>query len=280
MSNTLQTIHDRYVRAGYRAPKPDGVRGGSAHTDVYVGDIGDDGLYGFCTSDDPKTAISDPGSYDVWAYCVLDDDYTRSQFPTNTPLENMRVTAAHEYFHAVQFGYDFAEDPWLLESTAAWVEDELYDSVDDNRQYLRNSPLRRPRMPLDTFGEEGFHYGTWIFWRYLTEKYRTRAGGLPTLVRDVWRRADGAAGRPDDHSTQALQRCCAPGARRSPSSSRCSPPPTGGRGPSTTRAARRRTGPRPWRRRSRSGRGAPTRPPSAAGSTTSPPRRSATCRAG
>jgi hypothetical protein len=28
------------------------------------------------------------------------------------------VTAAHEFFHAIQYGYDVSEDPWLMESTA------------------------------------------------------------------------------------------------------------------------------------------------------------------
>ena len=83
---------------------------------------------------------------------MLDNDYAADEFPTNTPIENLQVTIAHEYFHAVQFGYDIAEDPWFLEATAAWVEDIMYDRVDDNLQYLRQSPLRMPRTPMDTFG--------------------------------------------------------------------------------------------------------------------------------
>ena len=51
------------------------------------------------------------------------------------------MTAAHEFFHAVQFAYNAFQDSWLLESTAAWVEDEAFDSVNDNYQYLRSSAL-------------------------------------------------------------------------------------------------------------------------------------------
>ena len=70
-------------------------------------------------------------------------------------------------------------------------------------QYLRYSPLTRPRVPMDSSGG-GFFYGTWIFFRYLTERYPASAGGMPTLVRDIWRKADGTAGAPDQYSWQAV----------------------------------------------------------------------------
>ena len=195
------TVHNTYVKAGYRAPKADGNLGGNSKTDIYIADIGDDGLYGYCTSDQ---RIPNSGPYDAWAYCVLDNDYALDEFPTNTPIENLKVTIAHEYFHAVQFGYDIAEDSWFLEATAAWVEDEMYDGVDDNLQYLRQSPLRLPRVPMDTFGGS-FHYGTWIFFRYLSEKYPAAQAGLPTIVRDMIRKIDGSKGKPDLHSMQAVK---------------------------------------------------------------------------
>lgn len=195
-------VRDAYVGAGYRAPKADGGFGGSAQTDIYLADVGSDGQYGYCGSDAPVPSTSGP--WDAWAYCVLDNDYDPDQFPYNTPLENLQVTAAHEYFHAVQFGYDVFEDRWLMEATATWVEDELFDGVDDNLQYLPESQLKKPGQPLDTFNEAGAQYGTWVFFRFLTERLPEAAGGLPTLVRDVWERADGAAGGPDDYSMQAL----------------------------------------------------------------------------
>lgn len=197
--DTVLDVHDTYVAAGYRAPKSDRGIGGGNETDIYLRDVGAQGLYGYCTTDQ---ALPSNGPFDAWAYCVLDNDYI--EFPTNTPIENLQVTAAHEYFHAVQFGYDFAEDPWFMEATAAWVEDELYDNVDDNLQYLRQSPLRKPHIPLDTFGGT-FHYGTWIFFRYLSERWGASQAGLPTIVRDMWRKADGSAGAPDKYSIQAVK---------------------------------------------------------------------------
>ncbi|KAA1428794.1 MXAN_6640 family putative metalloprotease [Nocardioides antri] len=203
--DTTRQIHADYLAAGYRRPKPDGsIGGGTNVVDIYLGDIGDSGIYGYCTSDDPNDPNTS-GDYSLWAYCTLDDDYRTGQFPRNTPTENMQVTAAHEYFHAVQYAYDAYEDGWILESTAAWVEDEMFDAVNDNRQYLRGSPISHPGTPLDHFGD-GFHYGTWIWWRYLTEKFPAREGRLPKLVLDVWNRLDGRPSGPDDYSMQGLSR--------------------------------------------------------------------------
>ncbi|WP_148613870.1 MXAN_6640 family putative metalloprotease [Nocardioides rubriscoriae] len=201
---TLDHVHDTYIAAGYREPLPDGTRGGNSLIDVYLGELGDDGLYGYCTSDQPETQANST-YYDRWAYCALDNDYSPSEFGTaNTPTQNLQVTVAHEYFHATQFAYDRYEDSWLLEATATWAEDEVYDGVDDNLQYLRNSQLTQPRTPLDTFNSTGFHYGTWSFIRFLTEKFRTKKGALPRLVLDIFLKADGAKGKPDQYSWQAV----------------------------------------------------------------------------
>ncbi|GAA1139513.1 MXAN_6640 family putative metalloprotease [Nocardioides aquiterrae] len=203
---TVDDVRSTYSGAGYRTPEPDGTLGGNAQTDIYLTDVGDQGMYGYCTSDQQ---VPQGGPYDAWAYCVLDNDFKASQFPTNTPLENLQVTAAHEYFHAVQFAYDYYEDPWFMEATATWAEDELYTDVDDNLQYLATSPLSQPGRPLDTWADsgadDGAQYGEWIFFRFLTEQIPAAEGGLPTLVRDMWRRADGSAGATDEYSMQAVE---------------------------------------------------------------------------
>jgi hypothetical protein len=190
---------------GYRAPRSDADSdndGGSALLDVYLADIGVDGLYGYCASDDPHL---DSPSYDYWdmsGYCVLDDDYDISQFGYPNPMHPLKVTAAHEFFHAVQFAYDIGEDGWLMESTATWMEEHVYDAIDDNRQYLATSPLAQPSIPLDR--TSGFRvYGTWIFWQFLTE-YLGGSAPDASIVRAVWKRADGSEAGKDMYSTQAL----------------------------------------------------------------------------
>lgn len=201
----LEHVHTTYVAAGYRAPKPDGLLGGDSRTDVYLADIGKQGLYGYCTTDAPIQ----PDVWDYWAYCVLDNNYSSREFPTNTPVENLQVTAAHEYFHAIQFGYDIAEDGWFMEGTATWAEDELFDDVNDSVQYLSASPLRQPGIPMDWFGNN-HQYGAWSFFRFLTERFLTERyppeeASVPVLVRDFWERADAAPGAVDEFSSQAIR---------------------------------------------------------------------------
>ncbi|WP_170219417.1 MXAN_6640 family putative metalloprotease [Nocardioides litoris] len=182
------------TRMGFRAPRPDGQRGGDARFDVYLKDLGVRGLYGYCA---PEALV--PGQpRQASGFCVLDDDFARSQFG-RAPQQTLEVTAAHEFFHAVQFAYDVREDPWLLESTATWIEERFADRVDDNRAYLRFGQLGRPRVPLDLFETTGYaHYGNWTFWEHLTDRFG------PGLVRRVIERAGTGDGLPDEYSTQAL----------------------------------------------------------------------------
>ena len=200
---TMTHVHNKYVGAGYRAPRSDlnaDNNGGNAKPDVYLANVGAGGLYGYCASD-KNIPAKKPQS--TWGFCVLDNDYSKSEFSANTPKQNLQVTAAHEYFHAVQFGYDVSEDGWVMEATATWAEDEVFDKVDDNVQYLPGGPMALPHESMDQF-TGGFHYGTWIFFRYLTERVRNSQGGMPVLVRALWRRLDDAKGGVGDYSLQGL----------------------------------------------------------------------------
>jgi hypothetical protein len=46
-------------------------------------------------------------------------------------------------------------------------------------------------------------YGVWIFWRFLTE-YLGGTSSDPSIIHDVWERADGSPSGPDRYSTQAV----------------------------------------------------------------------------
>ena len=204
-NTTLSTVDSVYTaetqRLGYRAPLADTTaadNGGDGRLDVYLADIGDADIFGYCVPDDPAQATSRSAS----GYCVLDNDFAGAQYGTaHTALQNLQVTSAHEIFHAVQFAYDWTEDLWLMEGTAAWVEDELFDAIDDNRRYLAVSPLAASDMPLDFASEQWDGYGAWAFWRFLSEWMAPRgAVEDPTVVRQVWDAAAGSA-----YSTAALR---------------------------------------------------------------------------
>ena len=175
---------------GYRAPRPDhGPRAGQGPnrgTDVYLADIGAGGAFGYCTTDHRSPAQRRRRT--APAYCVLDDDFSKGQFrrPSVHGEDALKVTAAHEFFHAIQFAYGYSHrDQWLREGTAVWMEGEVYGGVHANYDYLDESPLGQPDVPLDAFGGSDIgqspEYGAWIFWRFLSEYL-----GTPDVVRSVW----------------------------------------------------------------------------------------------
>jgi hypothetical protein len=179
-------------KLGYRPPVSDRGRGGNKKFDVYLAQISDRGLYGYCTPERRKPGFQWLAS----GYCVLDNDFVG--FPT-PPLASAEVTAAHEFFHAIQFGYDFGEDAWLLEATATWMEERIYDGVNDNRQYLPASQVARPQIPLDYFSQStGEQYGNWAFFEFLSKRYGNG------IVKQIWNKAAAFPGAPDLYSTQAI----------------------------------------------------------------------------
>ncbi|QIK75864.1 MXAN_6640 family putative metalloprotease [Nocardioides piscis] len=182
----------KMAELGYPAPPSDGGRGDSTQFDIYLADISRAGLYGYCTPEASVAGTRDHAS----SYCVLDDDFVGFPMP---PDESLRVTAAHELFHAVQFGMDVREDKWFLESTATWMEEQVADDVNDNRQFLADGQFGTRRTPLDS-GQAGLgSYGNWLFFQFLSQRYGVDA------VRRIWRLADAGAGRRNDYSVEALR---------------------------------------------------------------------------
>src|SRR5205823_2620737 len=119
VSQTAENVYSVENGAlGWRTPKGDGTRGGGSNlTDIYLADVGGSGLYGY-SAPDPQ-----PDGHRLFAYLVLDNDFSKSQFPSySTPVDPLDVTLAHEYNHVLQFGYDAEEETWMLESTAVWME--------------------------------------------------------------------------------------------------------------------------------------------------------------
>ena len=100
-------------------------------------------------------------------------------------ISALQVTTAHEYNHAVQFGYNAATEGfdarrWLMEGTATWMEDQVYDEVNDNVGYL-------PRLfaaPDRSLTHPDNYYASWLFFQYLEE----HLGGHNTIL-SVWRQA-------------------------------------------------------------------------------------------
>jgi hypothetical protein len=164
---------------GWQRAKPDGGLGGDARTDVYVVQLGGQ-LFGY--------SAPDPGqgsSRTQFAYLVVDDDYTTSEFPNTIPLADLEVTFAHEYNHVLQFGYDVDQDLWFYEVTAVWMEDHVYPDINDYLRYIRRWVVRS-KLPLTTNDIKIYGSAVWNHW------LAGRFGDA--IVRTAWERA--AAIRP------------------------------------------------------------------------------------
>jgi hypothetical protein len=179
----------------YRRPASDGSRGGNEKLDVYLKDVGASGVFGYCAPERTTRA----SKWRASGYCVLDDDFARSQFG-QAPVSSLKATAAHEFFHAIQFGYDYAEDGWFMEASATWMEERVFDGVNDNRRYLRFSQLASPGKPLDVFEDFGSaHYGNWVFFEYLSHRFGN------DLVREAWKAAQANGDDRGDFSIRAIE---------------------------------------------------------------------------
>jgi len=173
---TMEYVYAKEVSAyGFRAPVADS----DGKFDVFLDQLGDQGLYGFCAPDSNSRVTT--------SWCGLDNDFAVSEFGI-PPINALRVTAAHEFFHAIQYAYDAGDSTWFLEGTAAWVEDEVYPAINDYVQYLNASQLRNWRQSLDYLGSL-HRYSSVIFWKFLAERYRN-----PAVIRQIWEAAAVSAG--------------------------------------------------------------------------------------
>ncbi|MGA1842135.1 MAG: hypothetical protein ACMUIU_16060 [bacterium] len=151
-------------KLGYDPPPSDGNEGGDSRFDIYIKSIN---YYGYTQVENGHP------------YIVVHNNYTEG-FESNLDPEgsragNMKITAAHEFFHAIQYFYDDWNDDciWWEENTAVWMEDEVFEDVDGYLNYLGN-------RYDDTNGNLRWDNGeTWY-------KYDGDYGGISGRKSDVW----------------------------------------------------------------------------------------------
>ncbi|MBX3044929.1 MAG: hypothetical protein KIT33_09740 [Candidatus Kapabacteria bacterium] len=187
-------VFDIYINElGFRSPYPDRGGRGSDHYDVYLYDIG---------NSDDDTSVSDysyGGTYGItyWAnsdyisstpfstnytYIIIDNDFaaTDSIRPKGGKtvqafrypgIPSMKVTVAHEFFHAIQFMYG-ASHPGLtvMEMNAVAMEFVFFPEVKDYLQYVRGL-FKNPSIYPFGIDDAFTGYGHSIFNKYLIEKF-------------------------------------------------------------------------------------------------------------
>ncbi|MDD2582930.1 MAG: hypothetical protein PHR66_13145 [Desulfuromonadaceae bacterium] len=177
VGNAFETAYTFYQNLGYHMPPTDPY-------DVYLGSLADKKEYGE-TTDISKTPSSG-FPYASSSFIEIDKDFTNSIFhpTTYTPLQSLQITSAHEFHHAIQYGYNYYFDIWYAEATSTWFEDEVYPTVNQNYSYIAawfQNSTRQLDLAVDSSAvSTGAGYGRWIFNRYMAENHTT------TVVRSFW----------------------------------------------------------------------------------------------
>jgi hypothetical protein len=162
------------IQYGYFAPPSDGGVGGNSAYDIYCQNIS---YYGWCVSEEPGPESWNDMTSHIVVHCNF-YGFPPNDDPDGNQAGAAKATVAHEFQHACQFAYDVDESGSWMEMTATWMEDEVFDPVNDNYNYLSDF-FTVPQMPLMLFS--GLHpYAAFIWPRYLSEVYGT------DIVRAIW----------------------------------------------------------------------------------------------
>lgn len=184
VAELLEEVHDILInQLGWLAPPSDNGFGGNDLYNVYLEEMLSEGIAGFVDGGFDETTVGDnPNSLNVietrssFSLMGLDNDYVEEGVFQEDLL---RTTVAHEYMHSIQMGYDGQETlEWLWEATATWIQDEVYDEVNDADELIAEvvgSP--------STCQFSADPYAMWIFLRHISENY-----GHNT-VRNMWEQA-------------------------------------------------------------------------------------------
>lgn len=177
IGDVFESVYAQYTTAyGYLPPPVFG------RYDIYLRDLVPFGIYGQTSTGQAFPTVNFPYAYS--SYIEIDKDFTNNLYTKSNlyfPVESLQITAAHEFQHAIQYGYNYYFDIWYAEATSTWYEDELYDGINQLYGYIPNW-FSNSLLALDTTTDlaAGGGYGRWIFNRYLAEQHGT------SIVRRAW----------------------------------------------------------------------------------------------
>lgn len=78
------------------------------------------------------------GGTDVEAYIEIDNDFLNQGY-TARGLNGLRVTIAHEFFHAIQMGYRYSPQyHYFYEWGSTWMEDYAFPEINDYIYYIND----------------------------------------------------------------------------------------------------------------------------------------------
>ncbi|MCX7736413.1 MAG: hypothetical protein N2319_06835 [Candidatus Kapabacteria bacterium] len=170
---------------GYLPHFSDENRGGSNSLDVYLIDLGNGSqnevAYGFTIEDGEVLPRKKFSRY--YTYIVIDNNFSPQdsiilsdgrKTPTykEKEFQALKITAAHEYHHAVQAAYGVDRtSPAINELTSTYMEFRVHPNTTDYEQFVR-SLFRDPSRYVFGIGnqyENGYRWS--IFGQYIHSKY-------------------------------------------------------------------------------------------------------------
>jgi hypothetical protein len=174
------------VEIGILGFNPPPFESGQSCYNISISNRGN-GDYGITNFSDliSGTQVSDRYSSNI----DIDNDFIGSLYTTQG-IQALRVTAAHEFHHAIQLGYGWwgGAERYAYELTSTWMEDVVYTDINDYYQYLK-----------DYFGGSNRNSGFWQGWSFNSENYDgyerciwahflTKRFHTSDVMRGVWER--------------------------------------------------------------------------------------------
>ncbi|MBN2011010.1 hypothetical protein JW960_16805 [candidate division KSB1 bacterium] len=171
--------HIEIDELGYKPPPMDKVDG--LEYDVYIVNFD---LYGETAPEEQVN--SSPRQYS--SYINIENDY-KGNFPTSG-IAGMKVTTAHEFFHAIHMGYKYERglasfdkyEVFFYEISSTWMEDFVYDDINDYYFYL-DTFFNNPNTPFTSFSGL-YPYGNCLWAHMLVKKYE------PNIIKEIWEEID------------------------------------------------------------------------------------------
>lgn len=188
---------------GYISPIPDGGGRGSAHYDIYIWDLGNSnlpnevpydkgGLYGLTMWTESDIIVYEPFQKS-YTFIVIDNNYSPTdsvreqnsnvRYPAykETGIDGLKITAAHEFQHAIQFMYGLSNPGaiTIMEMCGVAMEFRLYPESKDYLQYVKNIFSNLAAYP---FGADNAQagYGFSIFAKYILQNYGDK------ILKNMW----------------------------------------------------------------------------------------------
>ena len=208
MATRAEFAYDYLINTmGYDIPPSDindPDNGGDGRYDIYLQEIESLGYWGATYFGEEVASTPED---DRTSYIEMDNDYSSASNPSQQADE----TFIHEYFHAVQMGYEYKADSqyghYWMEHCSTWIPDEAY-GYDGYRDYLPFS-FDYPWYALESFGQ---YYGGYCISRCLIEygncswTFHLDECFGRDIIRDIWDDTQKKASGEDPTATESWDR--------------------------------------------------------------------------